>query len=118
MGDQKIDVRWKIDYLLLLQRLSILARRRVSWPVAVGLQPSVEVITTLLTFCATINTIIHAGATPVLADVDADSLNIDTAQVKAKVTAYTLAILPVHFAWRSFKMKKLMVIRKMIGLPK
>ena len=38
--------------------------------VAAGLDPGAEVITTPLTFCATVNAIIHAGLTPVLADVD------------------------------------------------
>ena len=44
---------------------------------AAGLKPGDEVITTPLTFCATVNAILHAGATPVLADVDARTMNID-----------------------------------------
>ncbi|MEO6860702.1 MAG: DegT/DnrJ/EryC1/StrS family aminotransferase, partial [Microcoleus sp.] len=53
---------------------------------AAGLQPGDEVITTPMTFCATVNAIIHAGATPVLADVDPVTMNIDPAQVEAKIT--------------------------------
>src|ERR1700682_2369090 len=39
-----------------------------------------EVITSAMTFCATVNAILHAGATPVLADVDPETMNIDPAQ--------------------------------------
>src|SRR4030095_7425394 len=46
---------------------------------AAGLGEGDEVITTPLTFCASVNAIIHAGATPVLADIDPASMNIDTA---------------------------------------
>lgn len=59
-----------------------------------------EVITTPLTFCATINAIIHSGATPVLADVDPQTMNIDPVQLEKQVTSRTKAILPVHFAGR------------------
>ncbi len=63
-----------------------------------GLEPGDEVITTPMTFCATVNAIIHAGATPVLADVDPVTMNLDPAAVEAAITPRTRAILPVHFA--------------------
>jgi dTDP-4-amino-4,6-dideoxygalactose transaminase len=66
-----------------------------------------EVITTPLTFCATINAIIHSGATPVLADVDPHTMNIAPDAVEAKITAKTKAILPVHFAGRPCNMDAL-----------
>jgi len=72
-----------------------------------GVGPGDEVITTPLTFCATVNAIIHAGATPVLADVDRISMNIDPEQVLAKITPKTKAILPVHFAGRPCEMDRL-----------
>jgi len=76
--------------------------------IACGLQPGDEVITTPMTFCATINAIVHAGATPVLADVDPDTMNIDPEHVRAKITPRTRAILPVHFAGRACDMAALM----------
>ncbi|MDP6450636.1 MAG: DegT/DnrJ/EryC1/StrS family aminotransferase [Lentisphaeria bacterium] len=71
---------------------------------AVGLAPGDEVITTPMTFCATVNAIIHAGATPVLADVDPVSMNIDPAAIEAAITERTRAVLIVHFAGRSCDM--------------
>lgn len=63
-----------------------------------GIGPGDEVIATAMTFAATVNAIVHAGATPVLADVDADTLNIDPASIARAITPRTKAILPVHFA--------------------
>jgi dTDP-4-amino-4,6-dideoxygalactose transaminase len=57
-----------------------------------------EVITTPLTFCATANVVLHAGATPVFADIDPVSMNIDPGCVEAAVTPRTRAIIPVHYA--------------------
>lgn len=78
--------------------------------VAAGLRPGDEVITTPLTFCATVNAIIHAGATPVLADVDPETMNIDPAEVRRRITPRTRALLPVHFAGRPCDMDALMAI--------
>jgi len=64
---------------------------------ALGIGPGDEVITTPLTFCATVNTIMHVGATPVLADVAADG-NIDVTSVAARITPHTKAVIPVHLA--------------------
>jgi dTDP-4-amino-4,6-dideoxygalactose transaminase len=65
---------------------------------AAGLKPGDEVITTPMTFCATINAIIHSGATPILADVDPTTMNINPIEIEKKITTKTRAILPVHFA--------------------
>lgn len=75
--------------------------------VAEDLRPGDEVITTPLTFCATVNAIIHAGATPVLADVDPRTMNIDPEQVRAKLNSRTKAMVPVHFAGRPCEMDAL-----------
>ena len=77
---------------------------------AAKLQPGDEVITTPMTFCATVNAIIHAGAIPVLADINPVTMNIDPNQVEARITPRTRAILPVHFAGRSCEMNTLMAI--------
>jgi dTDP-4-amino-4,6-dideoxygalactose transaminase len=66
--------------------------------VALGVGPGDEVITTPITWPATANVIVHAGATPVFADVREGDLNIDPALVAAAVTERTKAILPVHLA--------------------
>lgn len=78
--------------------------------VAAGLEPGAEVITTPLTFCATVNAIIHAGLTPVLADVDPATQCIDPAAIEAAITPRTQAILPVHFAGRPCDMQRIMAI--------
>jgi dTDP-4-amino-4,6-dideoxygalactose transaminase len=75
--------------------------------VALGLQPGDEVIVPAMTFCATVNAIIHAGATPVLVDVEPDTFNIDCAQVRQRITPRTKAIVPVHFAGRACDMGEL-----------
>jgi len=77
---------------------------------AAGIKPGDEVITSPMTFCATVNAIIHAGATPVLADIEPSTLNISPAEVENKITAKTRAILPVHFAGRPCNMNRLMNI--------
>jgi dTDP-4-amino-4,6-dideoxygalactose transaminase len=74
---------------------------------ALDLKAGDEVITTPMTFCATVNTIIHAGATPVLADVDPGTMNIDPAEIARKITPRTRAIVPVHFAGRACRMDEI-----------
>ncbi len=84
--------------------------------IAAGLGPGDEVITSAMTFCATVNAIIHAGATPVLADIDPVTLNIDPRDVEARITPRTRAILPVHFAGRPCEMDVLMKLADKYGL--
>jgi len=78
--------------------------------IAAGLQPGDEVITTPLTFCATVNAIIHSGATPVLADIDPVTMNIDPRGIEERITPRTRAILPVHFAGRACAMDAITAI--------
>lgn len=65
-----------------------------------GLGPGDEVITTPMTFCATVNTIIHAGATPVLVDCDRETQLIDPQRIEDAITAKTRAIVPIHLTGR------------------
>ena len=65
---------------------------------ALGLKPGDEVVTTSLTWAASVNMIELAGARPVFADVDPDTLQIDPAAAAAAVGPATVGILPVHFA--------------------
>jgi len=80
--------------------------------VAAGIEPGAEVITTPLTFCATVNAILHAGLAPVLADVDPVTQNIDPDAIEAAITPRTRAILPVHFAGRPCAMDRIMAIAR------
>lgn len=63
-----------------------------------GLKAQDEVITTPMTFVASLNAIVHTGAKPVLVDVDLATRNIDVNKIKAAITPKTKAILLVHFA--------------------
>ncbi len=65
---------------------------------ALGLKPGDEVITTPLTFAASLNTIVLGGGTPVLVDVDPATFNIDVGRVAKAIGPRTKAIMPVHFA--------------------
>ncbi|MET3010387.1 DegT/DnrJ/EryC1/StrS aminotransferase family protein [Stenotrophomonas koreensis] len=84
--------------------------------IAAGLEPGSEVITTPLTFCATANAIIHAGLTPVLADVDPVTQCICPEAIEAAITSRTTAIVPVHFAGRPCDMDAIMRIAHKHGL--
>lgn len=84
---------------------------------AAGVEAGDEVITTPLTFAATANSIVHTGATPVFADVDPATMNLDPQAVGAAVTERTKAIIPVHFAGRACEMDALNGIAKRHGLP-
>ncbi|GAB6280473.1 MAG: aminotransferase class I/II-fold pyridoxal phosphate-dependent enzyme [Thermovirga sp.] len=83
---------------------------------AFGIGPGDEVITTPMTFAATVNTIVWVGARPVLADIDPITLNIDPALVEKAVTPLTKAIIPVHFAGRPCDMDAIEATAEKHGL--
>jgi dTDP-4-amino-4,6-dideoxygalactose transaminase len=83
---------------------------------ALGLQPGDEVIVPAMTFCATVNAVIHAGATPVLVDVEPDTFNLDPEQVRRKISSRTRAIMPVHFAGRACNMDALASLARKYNL--
>ena len=77
---------------------------------ALGIGPGDEVITTPLTFTASVAVIEHVGATPVLADIRPDTLNIDPAEVRAAVTDSTRAIIAVHYGGHPCDLDELQAI--------
>ncbi len=80
--------------------------------VVAGVGEGDEVITSPMTFAATANVIEHAGATPVFADIDIETMNINPALVEKKVTKKTKVIMPVHMAGRPCDMDSLRKIAK------
>jgi dTDP-4-amino-4,6-dideoxygalactose transaminase len=83
---------------------------------AMNLEPGDEVITTPLTFAATLNTIVLAGAKPVLIDIDPHTLNMDINQLEGAITSKTRVILPVHFAGLPVDLDPLYAIAEKHGL--
>ena len=77
-----------------------------------GIKKGDEVIVPNLTFVATASAVIHCGATPVLADVEMDTLNIDPLSIEKNISKKTKAIIPVHFAGRICKINKILKIAK------
>ncbi|MFB3910258.1 MAG: DegT/DnrJ/EryC1/StrS family aminotransferase [Candidatus Eisenbacteria bacterium] len=84
--------------------------------IALGLKPGDEVVTTPLTFVATVNSILHVGARPVFADCDRRTMNIDPDRIASAVTARTKVILPVHFAGRPADMTRIESIASPRGI--
>jgi dTDP-4-amino-4,6-dideoxygalactose transaminase len=80
---------------------------------ALGIGPGDEVITSPITWPATGNVIVHAGATPVFADVRESDLNIDPEHAASLVTERTKAIMPVHLAGQPADLDPLLAL----GLP-
>ncbi|MCL4492440.1 MAG: DegT/DnrJ/EryC1/StrS family aminotransferase [Nitrospirae bacterium] len=72
-----------------------------------GIGEGYEVITTPMSFCATSNAILHAGATPVFVDVEEDTGNINAQLIETKITERTKAIIPVHLYGQMCDMKKI-----------
>jgi dTDP-4-amino-4,6-dideoxygalactose transaminase len=75
-----------------------------------------EVITTPMTFIASANAVMHAGATPVFVDVEPGTGNLDASKVEAAITPRTKAILPVHLYGQLCDMRALRAIADKHGL--
>jgi dTDP-4-amino-4,6-dideoxygalactose transaminase len=83
---------------------------------ALGVGPGDEVITTPFSFFATAESISAVGATPVFADADERSFNLDLATVEPLITERTRAILPVHLYGRPAEMTALLALAEQYGL--
>lgn len=83
---------------------------------ALHIGPGDEVITTPFTFIATAEVITAVGATPVFVDIDAKTLNLDLAQVRAAIAQRTKAIIPVHLFGQAMDMTALMAIAQEAGV--
>lgn len=83
---------------------------------SLGIAPGDEIITTPYTFAATGEVIHYLGATPVLVDVDPETLNIDPEQVRNALTDRTRAILPVDLAGLPCDMEKLRTLADEAGV--
>jgi perosamine synthetase len=83
---------------------------------AAGLQPGDEAITTPMTFAATANCVLYQGAMPVFADVEPGTLNIDSDQVKRRISSRTRAILPVDYSGHPAELDEILRLADHHGL--
>lgn len=83
---------------------------------ALGIKAGDEVITSPFTFCSTAHVIVHLNATPIFADIEIDTRNIDPSEILKKITPRTKAILPVHYAGHPCEMEKIQQIAREYNL--
>jgi dTDP-4-amino-4,6-dideoxygalactose transaminase len=83
---------------------------------ALGVGANDEVITAANSFVATAEAIVHAGATPILVDVDPQTYNIDIGQVERHISSRTKAIIPVHLYGLPADMTPLLMLARSYGL--
>lgn len=83
---------------------------------ALDIGPGMEVVTTPMTFCSTLNAIAHAGAKPVLADCDRRTFNVSPDQIERCLSPRTRAILVVHMCGRCCEMNRILEIARPRGL--
>lgn len=83
---------------------------------AAGIVAGDEVITTPLTFLASSNCVLYQGGTPVFADIDPDTYNIDPRQIEQKLTSRTKAIIPVDFSGQPAEMDRIREIARLYDL--
>jgi dTDP-4-amino-4,6-dideoxygalactose transaminase len=85
--------------------------------ILLGIGPGDEVIVPSFTFVSTANAFALRGATPVFADVRADTLNLDETRLESLITPRTKAIVPVHYAGVSCEMDAIQAIANRHGIP-
>ncbi|MDY0277772.1 MAG: UDP-4-amino-4,6-dideoxy-N-acetyl-beta-L-altrosamine transaminase [Acholeplasma sp.] len=79
---------------------------------AAGIGPGDEVIISSITFAASANCVLYCGGTPVFADVDLKTYNIDVLDIERKITSKTKAIIPVDFTGQSVDMDRINELAK------
>lgn len=79
---------------------------------AARIGPGDEVITSPMTFAATANAVVYCGGTPVFADIDEQTLNIDPKEIEKKITKKTKAIAPVDFRGYPAEYEKILKIAR------
>ncbi len=84
--------------------------------IAAGIGPGDEVITTPITFAASANCVSYCGGTPVFADIDPETYNIDPAAIETCITSKTKAVIPVHYTGQSVAYDEIAQICKKHGL--
>ncbi|MCI8891708.1 MAG: UDP-4-amino-4,6-dideoxy-N-acetyl-beta-L-altrosamine transaminase [Eubacterium sp.] len=83
---------------------------------AAGIQEGDEVITSPLTFAASANCVLYCGGTPVFADVEPDTYNLDPADLERKITDRTKAVIPVHLAGQPCNLDAIHAVAEKYGL--
>ena len=83
---------------------------------AAGIESGDEVITTPITFAASANAVLYCGGTPVFADIDSSTYNIDPKDIRKKITKKTKAIIPVHFTGQPCDMDEIRKIAEEYNL--
>jgi len=83
---------------------------------AAGIGEGDEVITTPLTFAASANCVLYMGGTPVFADINPETYNIDPADIRRKITDKTKAIIPVHFTGQAAELDEIRKIAEEYNL--
>jgi dTDP-4-amino-4,6-dideoxygalactose transaminase len=81
-----------------------------------GLKDGDEVITTPMTFAATVSMIVLCGAKPVLVDIEPGTLNLDAGTIRENITERTRAIVPVHFAGQPCDMDAIFALAREFNL--
>ena len=81
-----------------------------------GIGSGDEVIVPSFTFSSTANAIVLQGATPVFAEIEQETLNIDPADIERRITSRTRAIMPVHYNGVGCRMDEIMALADMYGL--
>ena len=84
--------------------------------IAAGIGPGGEVITTPITFAASANCVSYCGGTPVFADIDPETYNMDPAAMEACITPKTKAVIPVHYTGQAVAYDEIAAICQKHGL--